>query len=60
MYDPDVHFDLSIFDYELSSSNLSVMWDLYGRDDFAEILGIEVSHTRNIKYSETIYKLDWF
>lgn len=39
-YDPDVHFD-----YELSTNSLSVMWDLYGRDDFAEILRIQVSHS---------------
>ncbi|KAG4076941.1 hypothetical protein HA402_015928 [Bradysia odoriphaga] len=40
-YDPDIHYDLSFFDYELSTNSLSVMWDLFGRDDFLEILGVE-------------------
>ncbi|XP_037046433.1 uncharacterized protein LOC119081536 [Bradysia coprophila] len=40
-YDPDIHYDVSSFDYELSTNSLSVMWDLYGRDDFLEILGVE-------------------
>lgn len=42
-YDPEVDFDLSVYDYELSTNSLSIMWDLFGRDDFVEILGIEVS-----------------
>lgn len=41
--DPDFDFDLNKFDYELSTNSLSVMWDLFGRDDFVELLGIEVS-----------------
>ncbi|KAJ6642788.1 hypothetical protein Bhyg_07742 [Pseudolycoriella hygida] len=49
-YDPNVHFDLSIFDYELSTNSLSIMWDLYGRDDFLEILGIEEYSIPDGKY----------
>lgn len=40
-YDPNIHYDPTIFEYELSTNSLSNMWDLYGRDDFLEILGVE-------------------
>lgn len=47
-YDPEVDFDLSEFDYELSTASLSIMWDLYGKYDFLDVLGIEVCKTNKI------------